>query len=128
VQYVKDRFVEELKSLHILNARELVPMLLRESYFYYAMRDNNEATAREKLAQEGWDFYKNAESDQWRIDLPPMPRLRYVALIDFLNDRQYVPSIRNALRNRIQVERPELYEQLMREEEKVREELGESQG
>jgi hypothetical protein len=128
VQYVKDRFVEELKSLHILNARELVPMLLRESYFYYAMRDDNEATAREKLAQEVWDFYKNAESDQWRIDLPPMPRLRYVALIDFLNDRQYVPSIRNALRNRIQVERPELYEQLMREEEKVREELGESQG
>lgn len=127
VQFVKDRFVEELKTLHILNARELVPMLLRESYFYYAMRDDNAATAREKLAQEVWDFYKNGESDQWRIDLPEMPRLRYVALIDFLNDQQYLPSIRNALRNRIQVERPELYKQLMQEEENVRKELEESQ-
>ncbi|HUT28753.1 MAG TPA: hypothetical protein VMX13_03090 [Sedimentisphaerales bacterium] len=126
VVFARNRFLEELKSLHILNAREIVPMLLRESYFYYAMRDDNEATAREKLAQEVWDFYMGPQDAEYRIDLPPMPRLRYVALIDFLNDQQYLPSIRMALRNRIKIERPELFEQLMQEEKRLQEELKQS--
>jgi hypothetical protein len=127
VQFVGERFIEELKTLHILNARELVVTLLRESYFYYAMRDDNEAASREKLARQVYDFYMGPMEDQWRIDLPPLPRLRYMALIDFLNDRQYLPSIRRALRNRIKIEKPDLFEQLMQEETKLQEELKQSQ-
>jgi hypothetical protein len=66
-------------------------------------------------------------SDEYRIDLPPLPRLRYMALIDFLNDQQYLPSIRRALRNRIKIEKPDLFEQLMQEETKLQEELKQSQ-
>jgi hypothetical protein len=126
VDFARSRFLEELKSLHILNAREIVPMLLRESYFYYAMRDDDEAAGRENLAREVYNFYMDVESEEFRIDLPPLPRLRYLALIDFLNDQQYLPSIRMALRNRIQIERPDLFEQLMEEEKKLREELEQS--
>ena len=127
VQFVGERFIEELKSLHILNARELVVTLLRESYFYYAMRDDNEAASRENLAKQVYDFYMTPMKDEWRIDLPPLPRLRYMALIDFLNDQQFLPSIRRALRNRIKVEKPDLFEQLMQEETKMQEELKQSQ-
>jgi hypothetical protein len=127
VQFVGERFIEELKTLHILNARELVVTLLRESYFYYAMRDDDEAASRENLAKQVYDFYMGPMEDQWRIDLPPLPRLRYMALSDFLNDRQYVPSIRRALQNRIKIEKPDLYEQLLQEETKLQEELKQSQ-
>jgi len=46
--------------------------------------------------------------------------LRYIALMDFLNDDQYPSTMRLNLIGRIKVERPDLAEQLTRQEELLR--------
>ena len=83
------------------------------------MRDDNEAFGREKMAKEVYDYYKSAYLDENRIDLPDFKLLRYFAMLDFLNDRQYPPNLRRNLLGRIEIERPELAEQLKQEEEKL---------
>ena len=113
--FARKRFIEELTSLMIFNVREIVVMLLRESYFYYAMRDDDESYGRESLAQDVYDFYNSEFPEGERITLPEFGRLRYLALRDFLSDRQFPVSLQESLLGRIKIERPKLYEQLKRE-------------
>ncbi|MHC4284292.1 MAG: hypothetical protein ACYSWZ_15165 [Planctomycetota bacterium] len=117
VVYVKNRLEEEIKTLGIFNAREIIQMLLREAYFRYAVHDDNEAFAREKMAEEALEIYKEKFADVKRVKLPDFPRLRYLALRDFLDDWQYPPNLRSNLLGRIKIERPDLYKKLMQQEE-----------
>ncbi|MBN1392965.1 MAG: hypothetical protein JW947_09200 [Sedimentisphaerales bacterium] len=119
VVFVKNRLREELQNTTIDNAKELVVMMLRESYFRYAMHEDNEAFGREKMAKEAYDHYQSPLEDEHRIDLPDFALLKYLALTDFLNDPQYPPNMRLALFNRINMERPELAEQLKKQEEMI---------
>lgn len=119
VKFVHNRLREELRDIGLNNASEIVQMMLRESYFRYAMRDDDEAFGREKMAKEVYDHYRAEYSDENRIDLPDFKLLRYLALLDFLNDQQYPINLRRNLFGRIKIERPELAEQLKQEEEKL---------
>jgi len=119
VVFVRNRLREELQSIDITNAKEIIGMMLRESYFRYALHDDDEAFGREKMAKEVHDHYQSAYSDENRIDLPDFALLRYLALMDFLNDQQYPPNMRLALYNRIKIERPELAEQFEKQEEEL---------
>jgi len=112
VQFARNRFVEELESIGINDAKEQVVLLLRESYFLYAIGDDEEAYGRENLAREVHGYYEKKFPDQNRIDLPEFRVLQYLALSDFLADGQYVPNLRLSLLARIEVERPELAEKL----------------
>ena len=127
VVFARNRLLEELKALHITNAKEIVQMLLRESYFLYAMRDDDEATGRENLAIEIHGHYQSMYTDENRIDLPDLKLSRYLALIDFLNDWQYPPDLRRNLLGRIKVERPELFKQLQQQEENLMKQLEQSE-
>jgi hypothetical protein len=127
VAFAKNRLLEEIKALHITNAKEIVQMLLRESYFLYAMRDDDEATGRENLAIEIYGHYQSMYTDEERINLPDLKLSRYLALIDFLNDWQYPPDLRRNLLGRIKVERPELFKQLQQQEEKLVKQLEQSE-
>jgi len=117
--FARKRYLEELASIGIFDAQEQIISLLRESYFLYAIRDDNGAFGREKLAKEIYDYYQSKYSDENRIDLPDVSLLRYFALIDFLNDRQYSPAVRGSLIERIKIERPELAQQLEQQEQKL---------
>ena len=119
VGFVRGRLRKELESIGLSNAKEIVTMMLREGYFRYAMRDDDEAFGREKMAKEVYDHYQSRYRDENRIDLPDFKLLRYFALLDFLNDRQFPLSLRRNLLGRIKIERPELAEQLRRQEEKM---------
>jgi len=119
VVYVKNRLDEELETLGIFNAREIIQMLLREAYFRYAVHDDNEAAGREKMAEEVYKHYMDKFGDLPRVDLPEMPLLRYLALQDFLADWQYPPNLRRNLLGRIKIERPELFDKLMQQEAKL---------
>jgi hypothetical protein len=119
-EYAKKRFVEELQTIGINDAKEQIILLLRESYYLYAIRDDNAATGREKMAEEIYNYYQSKYSDENRIDLPDFKLLRYFALFDFLNDQQYPPYIRQTLLSRIRIERPDLFRQLEAEEEKLK--------
>ncbi len=123
--YVTKRFQEEVKDLVINDAKEMIVMMLRESYFRYAIRDDDEAFARENLVKEVWGYYQKKYNDSERIDLPKLSVLRYLALIDFLADEQYPRNLRGSLLARMKVERPELFEQLLKEEE-LQQQTGES--
>jgi len=120
VVFVRNRFLEELKSIDVFNAREQIIALLRESYFRYALRDDDEAAGREKLAEEVWQIYLKEFPDEHRIDLPKFPLLRYFALLDFRNDGQYPLNLRQNLLGRIKIERPDLFKQLEQQEEQLR--------
>jgi hypothetical protein len=126
VVFVRNRLREELQYTTLDNAKEIVQMMLRESYFRYAMHDDDEAFGREKMAKEVHDHYQSAYSDENRIDLPDFTLLRYLAIMDFLNDQQYPPNMRLALYNRIKLERPELAEQLRKQEEELLKQLEQS--
>ncbi|MHC4644724.1 MAG: hypothetical protein ACYTBJ_04430 [Planctomycetota bacterium] len=126
VAFVRNRFVEELKGLQIFNAREIVLMMLRESYFLYAIRDDDGAYGREKLAREVYDFYNSEWEPESRIDLPEFSLLKYLALQDFLNDPQIAFSLRRGLLRRIEIERPDLHKELMEQREKLRTESPQS--
>ena len=117
--FVRNRLREELEYIGLNNAKEIVQMMLRESYFRYALRDDDEAFGREKMAKEAYDHYKSAYSDEHRINLPDFKVLRYLALIDFLNDQQYPLNLRLNLKGRIKIERPELAEQLEQQENEI---------
>ncbi|MCK5225549.1 MAG: hypothetical protein KAQ89_02420, partial [Planctomycetes bacterium] len=113
--YVRDRLREEIRNLGINDAKEIIQMLLRESYFRYAMRDDDDAFSKEKMAKEIYDHYQTLYSDEnsrQRINLLDFKLLRYLALLDFINDWQYPPDLRRNLLGRIKNERPKLAEQL----------------
>jgi hypothetical protein len=126
VGFVHNRLREELQNTTVDNAKEIVGMMLRESYFRYAMHDDDEAFGREKMAKEVYDHYQSPRVDEHRIDLPDFTLLRYLAIMDFLNDQQYPPNMRLALYNRIRIERPEFAEQLKKQEEELLKQLEQS--
>lgn len=120
VVFARQRFAEELGTIGINDAKEQIIFLLRESYYLYAIRDDNAAVGREKMAEEVYNYYQSKYSDENRIDLPDFKLLRYFALFDFLNDQQYPTYLRQTLLSRIRIEKPELFKQLEAEEEKLR--------
>jgi hypothetical protein len=125
-QFATNRFREEIESIGIFDAKEQILALLREAYFRYALRDDDEAFGREKLAEQVYDYYQKKYDPENRIDLPKFPQLRYAALFDVINDAWYPLNLRQSLLNRIQIERPELYEELQQEEQIVKQEMQES--
>jgi hypothetical protein len=125
-QFATKRFREELESIGIFDAREQIIALLREAYFRYALRDDDEAYGREKLAEQVYDYYQKKYDPENRIELPKFSQLRYAALFDFINDAWYPVNLRQNLLNRIQIERPELYEQLQQEEQIAKQKMQES--
>ena len=50
--------------------KEIVQMMLRESYFRYALRDDDEAFSREKMAEEVYNHYQSGY-DEYRIRFYP---------------------------------------------------------
>jgi hypothetical protein len=119
VIFVRNRLREELKDISLTDAKEIIEMMLCESYLRYALHDDDEAFGREKMAEEVHKHYQSSiNEDENRIDLPDFALLRYLALMDFLNDQQYPLNMRRALFNRIRIERPKLAEELEKQEEK----------
>ena len=120
VVFARNRLREELRTIGVNDAKEIILMMLRESYFRYAMRDDDEAAGLENMAEEAYDLYYKSIDPEKRIALPDFKLLRYLALIDFLSDQQYPPNLRRNLHGRIKIERPDLFEQLMQQEEMLR--------
>jgi len=127
VIFVRNRLREELTNIGLNNAKEIVQMMLRDSYFRYAIREDDEAFGLEKMAQEAYEIYQSAYSDENRINLPDFKLLRYFALLDFFNDQRFPPNLRRNLLGRIKIERPQLAEQLKQEEEKLLKQLEQSE-
>jgi hypothetical protein len=114
--FARKRLVEELDSIGIHDVREQITFILIQGYYYYAIRDDDAAFDREKMAENLYKHYQK-EHDEYRVDLPEYHVLKYWALVGFINDQLYPPYFKRALLERIKVERPDLWKQLMAEEE-----------
>lgn len=124
VEFVRKRFLEELADMGIHDAREIIIMMLSEAYFRYALRDDDEAFGREKMAREVYDQYQKEFSNENvdRIALPSFSILRYIGLMTFLDDSQRPEYIKQSLLRRINIERPELFEKLQEQHRMILEE------
>jgi len=127
-EYAKNRIKEELDGFGIQDAAELITTTLMESYYRYAIRDDDIAAMRERLAQEAYDYYAITYPDSQRIDLPPMRELKLFALSQFLDSEVYPLYVRQGLLARIEIERPDLYKQLEQTAEELRRQAEQLQG
>jgi hypothetical protein len=118
--FAKQQLREEIKNITAAKADQMVSTMLREAYFRYAVRDDDEAFAVEKLAEEIHDTYNRQFSDEkGRMGLPEFRLMRYVAILDFFNDQDYPPVMRQNLLARIKIERPQLAEQFSQIEQQM---------
>jgi hypothetical protein len=115
--FVRNRVMEELESVGGTDATEIIEMSLREAYFRYAVRDDNEATGLEKWSREIYDVYQREYADGKRTSLPPFEFMRYMALNGFIGDEFYPDYLKTRLLGRIQIERPELFKVLTEQED-----------
>lgn len=106
--FMKKRMDEELSSIIIHNAREMVQMILMESFFMYAMGEDDQAYNKEQIAAQVHNYYQTSSTDENRINLPPFDMFKYFAIRDFFADPQYPPDLKTSLLNRIRIEKPEL--------------------
>jgi hypothetical protein len=120
-EFARRRLFEELENIDINNAKEQIIFLLRQSYYFYAIGDDEAAFGRESLAKQVHDHYQGKYLDENRIDLPPFEEMRYSALIDFLEDTQFIPDLRLGLLARIEIERPDFAKKLERWKEQLEE-------
>ncbi len=114
--FVRNRVIEELESIGGKDATEIVDMTLREAYFNYAIRDDNQAAGLEKWSKEIYDAYQREYADGTRTALPQFDLMRYLALRGFMLDDFYPENLKQRLAARIRVERPELFEKLVEQE------------
>lgn len=117
--YARARLIEELKDIGINDAREIITLMLQEGYYRYAVGDDDEAFGREKMAQDVYDYYQRQYTGEGvdRIELPDISVMKYIGVMGFLNDQRYPDYVRKNLIERIQIERPQLYEQLSKQNE-----------
>lgn len=127
-QYVINRFRYEVEAIGINDARDQITALLAQAYSLYALRDDDGAAGCEQMAQQVYDYYNKSLEPEYRVDLPPMPMLRYFAIGQFLNSGAYPPYVCQRLLDRIKIERPELFEQLQKTGAELSRQLQESQG
>jgi len=115
--FMRNRIREELQGLEITNTKAIVSPMLKNSYFLYALRQDDEAAKREEMAEEIYRIYVSGyEDEKHRIGLPSMDKLRYLALRDFLTSPFYPAEMRMSLMARIQIEKPQLYKILQKQE------------
>jgi len=128
-EYARERLLSELQGIGLSDATEIITLMLHEGYARYAVHDDDEAYGREKMAQEVYEHYVKQFHDEGvdRVMLPPFDTLKYVGLSSFLNDVRYPEDMRLNLIQRIQVERPDVYEKMKEQEEALIKEMEQQQ-
>lgn len=118
LSFLRGRLKDELQGVGIQDAIEFIVSVLKKSYFHYAIHADDDAAGQENMAQEIYDIYQKSMGgdEQGRVGLPPMVWFRYQAFALFLNDPAYPEYMRSSLIGRIQVERPDLFEKLRKQE------------
>jgi hypothetical protein len=122
--YARYIFNEEILDLGLNDVREIIQMYLQEAYFYYSMRDDDQAAVYENLSKQAYDAYiqkygSGGAIEKERLGLPEFSRLKYLALIDFVNDYQYPYMLKESLYSRIKIEKPDLFEDLNKQRQQV---------
>ncbi len=114
--FIQKRLKSTVVTLSWIQVKKQIHLMLKEAYFRYAIRDDDQAYAREKFVEEMYEYYRNSARDQDRLRLESIEMEKYFALLDFVNDKEYPAELRNSLLARIKLERPKLAKQLENQE------------
>lgn len=117
--YVVQQIRKDLKNITITKAMDNIMPMFRESYFRYALRDDDASYAIEKMAEEVYNVYNRQYGDDVRLRLPELKVMKYNAFIDFFNDEAYPLLMRQNLLARIKIEQPKLAEQFAQVEQQL---------
>jgi hypothetical protein len=125
--FVRKRLAEELQNIGPKDAVEQIMMVLRDAYFRYAIYEDSQAFAREQWAKEVYTVYQKEKGsdavEQFRMGLPAFDEFKYHAFVEFLRDPLFPEHLRKSLLGRIEIERPELLELLMKQESIITERM-----
>jgi hypothetical protein len=114
--FIWGKMREEIKDISSKKAAAYVDSMLRRSYSFAAVRNDELAQAYEKRAQKIHQIcgeYFQDEQDTDRMRLPEFPEMRFLALQHVLDDPAVNPDIKGLLMARLQQERPQDYESIM---------------
>ena len=127
--FVRKRMAEELRNVGDKDAVEQIIMPLREGYFEYAIHEDEKALGRENWAKVVYDIYQKETGweEDYRMGLPDFAMMRYLAFIGFMNDPFYPQELKARLLGRIKLERPDLFEKLIKQEGDFFEKYGKPQ-
>ena len=120
--YITKQLHEDLKTITITKAMDVIMPMLREAYFRYALRDDDASYALEKMAEDVYNVYTKQYGDEARLQLPEFRVMKYGAFMDFFNDEGYPLTMRQTLLARIKVEQPKLAEQFSQIEQQLQQE------
>jgi hypothetical protein len=117
--WIRKGLIEGIEEIKIKTATESTINTLRDAYFSFAIREDDEAFGKEQWAREIYQIYQTKYSDEeWRrLDLPSFEMIRFMAFLDFMRDRTHPEHLRNALLARIRIERPELFDRLQKQKD-----------
>ncbi len=124
-EYARNRLVNELASIGLSDATEIITLMLQETYYRYALHDDDEAFGREKMAREVYDFYQKQFGGEGvdRVVLPEFDIMQYIGLSGFMGDSRYPADLRQNLIDRIRIERPQLYEKMKQQQESIMQQM-----
>ena len=120
VPFCRKRFLEEMDSIGIPDAREQILFLLQNSYSLFAIGSDDEAYGRESLARQIYDHYMKEFGGEpnKRLDLPSWKQCQFFAAEAFLRDQAYPAYLHRNFQARLGNERPELLEYFRKQDEK----------
>ena len=129
-EYARNRLINELSSMGLNDATEIITLMLQEAYYHYALHEDDETFGREKMAREIYDYYQQKFGDEGtdRVVLPDFDIIQYVGLTGFISDPRYPQDLRQNLIERIRIERPELYEKMKKQQETVIQQMQQQEG
>jgi len=120
--FIRADMKEEIETITPKDASDYIISLLRDSYYRFAIGDDENATIRENWALQVHKAmllqHPASEDETMRMTLRPFRELRRLALMDFLNDPLANPSIKGMMLTRIKNFDPALFDQVMAEWEK----------
>ena len=117
--YIIQQIRKDLKTITITKAMDTIMPMLRESYFRYALRDDDASYAIEKMAEDVYNVYTKQYGDEARLSLPELRVMKFLAFKDFCSDEEYPLTMRQSLLARIKIEQPKLAEQFSQIEEQL---------
>ena len=126
--FVQQRMLEEARDITLKDATESILMSLVEAYFRYAIHEDAEALARENWSKQLYDFYQReqiweASREIFRVDMPSFEMMKYLAFREFVFSTSYPEYMRQRLLGRMEIERPDVLEELKKQFEILNEQI-----
>ena len=116
--FINKRLADELREITPKKAGDYIDSILRRSYAFAAVRNDDLAAAYEKRAEQIYRIFGESFADEQNIDrvkLPPFSTMRLLALQNFLDDPTVVPDAKGLLLARLRTEKPQEFDRIMNE-------------